>query len=342
MKLNSTGGRASTSTSLSSFPLDAAAHSTAAAASSSFFLLSIVVVVVHAAAVVSAAAVWTQPPVTIMMSLSFAAAKKAVTATAASSATVGRTGAFGAGGAAPRRGLTSGAVFVDRTAARFAGSAPTAAAFVASPRRRTPTTRADAIEPIQARRARHPELLLAQQLQYRQNRNSHRLLASPSSFSTTTSSSSASKNDSNDNDDNWTVPSYVKIPQDGIEIAAVRSSKSGGQNVNKVNTQIQLRVHVMTSSWIGPYEVRQRLMEQQRHRINKDGYLQVHVQDHRTQVQNKQLALERLEDMILEAWPRPAVRKQRKGLSRKTKQARKEFKRRRSQVKDSRRRIDDF
>jgi len=138
----------------------------------------------------------------------------------------------------------------------------------------------------------------------------------------------------------WHIPEYVPIPQDRLEWSFVRSSGAGGQNVNKVNTCVQVRFHVASSEWIGPWEVRQRLMEQQASRMNKDGYLLLRVQEHRTQTQNRTVALQKLQEIILQAYPRPVVRKKRTGISQKTKNERKEFKRRRSLVKESRRRID--
>src|SRR3569623_2062154 len=119
-------------------------------------------------------------------------------------------------------------------------------------------------------------------------------------------------------------------------------SGSGGQNVNKVNSQVQIRFHVLTASWVGPYEVRERLAQQQANRINKDGYLVLHAQEYRTQAQNRSAVIDKLREMIAQAWPRPVQRKVRQGLSRRTKEQRKEFKRKRSLVKESRRKVDDY
>jgi hypothetical protein len=66
------------------------------------------------------------------------------------------------------------------------------------------------------------------------------------------------------------------------------------------------------------------------------------VQEHRTQTSNRQLAMEKLERIILDAWPRPKIRVQRTGLSIQTKRNRIDMKRRRSQVKHNRKPVDDW
>ena len=137
----------------------------------------------------------------------------------------------------------------------------------------------------------------------------------------------------------WIVPKSIDIPQEDIDISFARSSGAGGQNVNKVNTKVEIRFHVDTAKWI-PDEVKQRLKEQQGNRINKDGYLTLASQDYRTQGQNRKAVLGRLEAMILEAYPRPKIRKQRQGISQAAKERNKQDKRRRSEVKSSRRNID--
>ena len=93
--------------------------------------------------------------------------------------------------------------------------------------------------------------------------------------------------------DNWVVPKTVSIPMDQLNLTFTKSSGAGGQNVNKVNTRVEIRFHVMTASWI-PKEVRERLAEQQSSRINKDGMMVVDSQEHRTQGRNREECMKKL------------------------------------------------
>jgi protein subunit release factor B len=137
----------------------------------------------------------------------------------------------------------------------------------------------------------------------------------------------------------WQVPKTVNIPEDKLDLSFVRSSGSGGQNVNKLSTKVELRFHVLEADWI-PLEVRERLSSQQANRINKEGYFSITSQESRTQGQNRKVALAKLKAIILEAWPRPKIRKERTGISKAEKERRKVFKKKRGEVKSNRKRID--
>lgn len=137
----------------------------------------------------------------------------------------------------------------------------------------------------------------------------------------------------------WKVPNKITIPEDKLDISFVRSSGAGGQNVNKVNTKVELRFLLDDARWI-PAEVRSRIKQNEAGRINKEGYLTVTSQEYRTQAQNRKDAVRKLEAMVLKAYPRPKLRKMRKGVSKAAKERKKQDKKQRSQTKTNRKAVD--
>ncbi|EFN63374.1 Immature colon carcinoma transcript 1 protein [Camponotus floridanus] len=99
------------------------------------------------------------------------------------------------------------------------------------------------------------------------------------------------------------------IPIDKVQITYSGSSGPGGQNVNCVNTKVDLRFQVNNATWLSE-EIRTKLAEQEKNKINKDGYLIIKSDLTRSQHLNLADALEKLRTMIratLVERPKPSL-----------------------------------
>ncbi|NJL11525.1 MAG: aminoacyl-tRNA hydrolase [Calothrix sp. SM1_7_51] len=95
------------------------------------------------------------------------------------------------------------------------------------------------------------------------------------------------------------IDDKVTIPEEEIEISAVRSQGAGGQNVNKVSTAIHLRFDINASSL--PDSYKEKLLKLSDKRITQDGVIIIKSQEHRSQLKNKEDALQRLKELIKSA-----------------------------------------
>src|SRR5437762_9511989 len=107
------------------------------------------------------------------------------------------------------------------------------------------------------------------------------------------------------------ITPQIRIPLAELRIAFTRSSGPGGQHVNKTSTRAEIAFDLAHSPSV-PDADRQWLINRLASKLDSDGVLHIAAQEYRSQLRNKQAAIERLQEMLHEAIKRPKKRKKSK------------------------------
>jgi len=105
---------------------------------------------------------------------------------------------------------------------------------------------------------------------------------------------------------NHIITSAELIPE--LEFSTSRSSGPGGQHVNKVSTKVIIRWNLLHSTLISD-EQKMVLLNKLSSQLTREGELIINSQESRSQLQNKELALEKLDVLLRKALTKPKARK---------------------------------
>ena len=132
-----------------------------------------------------------------------------------------------------------------------------------------------------------------------------------------------------------TVRPGVVVPERELSWRFSRSSGPGGQSVNTADSRVELSVDVANTTALTP-GLRQRALDRLSDRL-VDGVLTVVASEHRSQLRNREAAEERLAETLRAAIAPPPRRRRATKPTRASVERRLDSKRRRADVKQSRR-----
>ncbi|WP_310396892.1 alternative ribosome rescue aminoacyl-tRNA hydrolase ArfB [Hymenobacter sp.] len=101
-------------------------------------------------------------------------------------------------------------------------------------------------------------------------------------------------------------PAAAFLPE--ITFQTSRSSGPGGQNVNKVESRVELRWHLQDSQLLTDLQ-KALMLEKLANQLTAEGLLLITAQDDRSQLRNKEIALARFHALLLKSLRRPKPRK---------------------------------
>lgn len=104
------------------------------------------------------------------------------------------------------------------------------------------------------------------------------------------------------------ITPYIAIAEEELQESFLRAGGPGGQNVNKVETAVQLRFDVANSPSL-PDWLKQRVRGVAGRKLTAEGVLVLVAQSHRSQERNREDAKERLVEILAKAAERQAPRR---------------------------------
>lgn len=98
------------------------------------------------------------------------------------------------------------------------------------------------------------------------------------------------------------------VPEDELRFSASRAGGAGGQHVNKASTRVEVRWNVAESRSLSEPQ-RELLLRKLGSRLDSNGILRVVASERRSQLRNREAAVERLNKLVQQALRQPRPRK---------------------------------